>query len=264
MKLRLTISLYIVLLCGQSTAFAQGLNLKSGAVFKTFDQAQLVLNQGAGVGIASGATLEVNGDLHLTGDFDNAGTFTANSSTVNLSGTSEQTIKGNNSFNNLTFSAGVTVKLEAGTIQTVTSLDINGTEEHPVTIASTVDGSAATFSQSTGELKATFLNVKDNIATGGATFYAFSSTDLGNNSGWIFSNLTAPVLTATTQSASAILLEWTASNGADFYIIQRKLSSEGEEAWQTLEATYSAGLNFTDTSAAAGTSYDYRVAGGIE
>jgi hypothetical protein len=50
-------------------------------------------------------------------------------------------------------------------------------------------GTARTISKSTGTVNALYLNVQDSTASGGAKWYANSSNDLGNNTGWnIFNN----------------------------------------------------------------------------
>lgn len=60
-----------------------------------------------------------------------------------------------------------------------------------ITITLNVDGGSGTFtfSQSGGVISNQRLNITNSIATGGATWYAGStSTDGGNNTGWIFSD----------------------------------------------------------------------------
>ncbi len=96
----------------------------------------------------------------------------------------EGSIFDNNSFEFLEFSPGVISELEAGTTQTVVNLSINGNGVEPVTISSDEEGVQATLSKSSGTVTATYVNLKDNLATGGATFNAVQSVDLGNNTGW--------------------------------------------------------------------------------
>lgn len=72
---------------------------------------------------------------------------------------------------------------------TVTNFNLSGTAGNLVTFNSNTVGTARTISQATGTVNALYLNVKDSTATGGATWYANSSNDLGNNTGWnIFNN----------------------------------------------------------------------------
>lgn len=75
------------------------------------------------------------------------------------------------------------------TTLTVTNFNLSGTAGNLVTLNSTVAGTAQTVSKSSGTVNALYLNVKDSTATGGAKWYANSSNDLGNNTGWnIFNN----------------------------------------------------------------------------
>lgn len=58
-----------------------------------------------------------------------------------------------------------------------------------LTLVSATPGSDYTFSQSSGIISNQRLNITDSEATGGATWYAGStSTDGGGNTGWIFAN----------------------------------------------------------------------------
>ena len=72
---------------------------------------------------------------------------------------------------------------------TVTNFNLSGTAGNLVTFNSNTAGTARTISQASGTVNALYLNVKDSTATGGARWYANSSNDLGNNTGWnIFNN----------------------------------------------------------------------------
>lgn len=83
-----------------------------------------------------------------------------------------------------------TVSLNSNAVTlTVTNFNLNGTAGNLVTLNCDVAGTARTISKSTGTVNALYLNVKDTTATGGAKWYANSSNDLGNNTGWnIFNN----------------------------------------------------------------------------
>ena len=59
------------------------------------------------VTIASGATLELTGDITVSGNWTNNGTFTAGSHTVSFDGSTAQSISGSNSFYNLILSGSV-------------------------------------------------------------------------------------------------------------------------------------------------------------
>lgn len=88
-----------------------------------------------------------------------------------------------------------TLKLKAGTTNTANAWSFAGTVSTPIVLQSTLAGTRATISQASGTVNANYLTVKDNIATGGARFNAFtnsgSSTSAnnvnnGNNLGWYF------------------------------------------------------------------------------
>lgn len=73
----------------------------------------------------------------------------------------------------------------------VTNLTLNGSSGSPITIAR--DGSSAVgFSKSSGVVSASYLVLTNIIGTGGASFYAgTTSTDNGGNTGWIFTHTVA-------------------------------------------------------------------------
>jgi hypothetical protein len=54
---------------------------------------------------------------------------------------------------------------------------------------SAVDGSTWGLSKASGTVSADWLTLRDSIATGGATWNADNTRDLGNNTGW---NITPP------------------------------------------------------------------------
>jgi hypothetical protein len=71
----------------------------------------------------------------------------------------------------------------------VTNFNLSGTAGNLVTFNSSVAGTSKTISKTSGTVNALYLNVQDSTASGGAKWYANSSNDLGNNTGWnIFNN----------------------------------------------------------------------------
>ena len=79
--------------------------------------------------------------------------------------------------------------LSTSNTTTVTNFNLSGTAGNLVTFNSSVAGTARTISKTSGTVNALYLNVQDSTATGGAKWYANSSNDLGNNTGWnIFNN----------------------------------------------------------------------------
>lgn len=119
-------------------------------------------------------------------------TFSGNGNTfynLNQGGAGALTISGSNTFNNITNSTQpVTVNFTASTTQTVSNFGLTGTVGNLVTVKSSVAGTAATLSKSSGTVSCDYLSIQDSTATGGAAWYAgANSTNVSGNSGWIFS-----------------------------------------------------------------------------
>jgi hypothetical protein len=110
---------------------------------------------------------------------------------LNQGGAGALTISGSNTFNNITNTTQpATVTFTAGTTQTVSSFGLTGTAGNLITINSSSAGSQATLSKSSGTISVDYLSIQDSNATGGAAWYAgTNSTNVSNNTGWIF---TAP------------------------------------------------------------------------
>lgn len=81
---------------------------------------------------------------------------------------------------------GSTVKLKAGTTNTVSGFMTSGTLQKY--LQSTLAGTQATITQASGTVTVTYLSVKDSNATGGVVWNASDATnvDAGNNTGWLF------------------------------------------------------------------------------
>jgi hypothetical protein len=113
---------------------------------------------------------------------------------VTMSGTGQLIIGASSANTNITTLTNTvqpcTISLRStGATTTVTNFNVNGTAGNLVTLNCDVAGTAKTLSKTSGTVNALYLNVQDNTATGGAKWYANSSNDLGNNTGWnIFNN----------------------------------------------------------------------------
>lgn len=106
---------------------------------------------------------------------------------LNQGGAGALTISGSNTFNNITNSTQpATVTFTAGTTQTVSAFGLSGTAGNLITINSDIPGSQFTLSDASGVINAQYLAIQDSNATGGAVWNALYSTNLGNNTGWIF------------------------------------------------------------------------------
>jgi hypothetical protein len=72
---------------------------------------------------------------------------------------------------------------------TVTDFNVSGTAGNLVTFNSNTAGTARTINQASGTVNAYYLNIQDSNASGGAVWYANSSINGTNNTGWnVFNN----------------------------------------------------------------------------
>jgi hypothetical protein len=121
------------------------------------------------------------------------GGLTYNNLTIGgATGISTTTFTGANTFATLNSTKTVahTVTFPASTTTTFTNFSLNGTAGNLISITSSTTGTQATLSKSSGTVSASYLNIQDSNATGGATWQALLSNNnvnAGNNTGWIFS-----------------------------------------------------------------------------
>jgi len=86
---------------------------------------------------------------------------------------------------NLSNAAGATIRFLGSRTYYVGDLTAVGSAGSLITIKSVTDTVTHTLS-SAGTITCDYLNIRDSIASGGATFTANNSTDSGNNTGWTF------------------------------------------------------------------------------
>ena len=133
-----------------------------------------------------------------------AKTFVGGGSTYNCTlsndGAGALTISGANTFTTIANGVQPTAFVfPISVTQTVTNWNVSGTAGNLVTITSGTAGTAATLSKSSGTVSSNYLSLKDSAATGGAAWYAgTTSTNVSGNSGWIF---TAPPISGYTITA---------------------------------------------------------------
>ncbi|MGB3949315.1 MAG: T9SS type A sorting domain-containing protein [Bacteroidia bacterium] len=114
-------------------------------------------------------------------------------------------VYGSNTFNTLELTPGYTYTLAAGETQTINnSLIATGSCGGLIEIRSGTPGVQTTISKAAGLVELAYLSLKDVAVTGGATFIANTSNDLGNNIGWS---------TATTSTLLAKNLYWIGNSG---------------------------------------------------
>ncbi len=171
----------------------------------------------ASTGASTGSTWNISGDVTINatasltagpsswnvgGNWINSGTFTADTSTITLNGTS-QNINGSSSFYNLTKSVASadTLTFEAGKTTTIASggtLTLNGASGQLLTLASSTGSSAwnLVLTDATVTKAIDYVSVSWSDASGShASQKAINPTnsiDGGNNTDWFTSN-TAPI-----------------------------------------------------------------------
>lgn len=149
--------------------------------------------------LAAGANLTVNAStstIKITGAFTADRTFNGGGRTYNNiwdahTGAFGLIIAGSNTFADLKIDPGEIVKFTDGTTQTVTSLTCAAGAERTLTGTSTAGW---TISKASGTVTVQNCDIQYSTATGGATWNAASSVNLGSNVGWIFASSRNKVL----------------------------------------------------------------------
>lgn len=150
----------------------------------------------AGTINASTSTIVISSATANTRTFAGGGN-TYGTLTYTVAGSTGQlTITGANTFAVINFSDVTnarTLVLPASTTTTISTAagwNVNGTAGKLMSVNSSSAGTAATLSVASGYVQSQYLSLKDSAATGGASFYAGStSTDVSGNSGWVFADL---------------------------------------------------------------------------
>lgn len=93
-------------------------------------------------------------------------------------------LTGDNTFDFFEALPGATLNLAAGSTQVSQQFIFNGNGVQGISIGLSASGQQAMLQQNSGVVNGLYLTLSDNVATGGATFNASESIDLGNNSGW--------------------------------------------------------------------------------
>ena len=135
----------------------------------------------------------LSGTNTITGmlDIGNVAEITGNNMVHYAKLHSNGTIEGENEFDILKFYPGNIYELEQNKVQTINrDFLIRGNNCFPITLRSMHEGQQAIVTMPSGRVvSGDFIEIKDIDAAGGATYYAGQySTDLSNNSGWIFDN----------------------------------------------------------------------------
>lgn len=144
-------------------------------------------------------TLLIRAPMHSVLNFSNDSiTFFRTFFPIKLSGDnrvgyadfkSDATILGNNTFNTILFNHGSVYTFGAGVTQTIIQGIIADVDcNNIISFESSISGTRAILRKTSGIINVASVNIQDIAATGGATFNAFNSSDLGNNTGWVFTN----------------------------------------------------------------------------
>lgn len=144
--------------------------------------------------LATGMTLPSSSTFYFIFDSTTPKAFTTAGKTLDfgiiLRGTTnllemQDALTLGSTYGNFTFENG-TLLLKAGTTNTVKSFVTTGSNLKY--LESTIAGTQATITDSSGSNTVTYLSIKDSNATGGATWDALDATNVnaGNNNGWLF------------------------------------------------------------------------------
>jgi hypothetical protein len=145
---------------------------------------------------ASGYNITLSATANVVTTFAGGG---GSYGTINVISTVPSTttinITGSNTFENITATALPTIfNFTAGTTQTVRAFTASGRNNiATVTLKSSTPGTQASLSNPNEVISVNYLIISDSNATGGASWYANStSVNGGNNTGWNFTGPPAP------------------------------------------------------------------------
>ena len=137
-------------------------------------------------GITTNSTLGGNPSIAIAGNWSKSatGTFTAGTGTVSFVNAAKTTVvSGATAFNNLSITtAGKTVQFTAGQTQVVANLTATGTSGNLIVLAGATN---ATWTVNAAASAVSYAKVS--WSTAGTAITSYTSTDNGNNVGWIFS-----------------------------------------------------------------------------
>lgn len=157
------------------------------------------VGSGSNITINSGTSTIINSN-NSTRNFNGGGKTYYNIIPFTLTDTAcTYVIKGNNTFNsiytNITTNYNNVLSIEAGSTQIITGdFDLQHSGSGTLTLNSSSSGTQGTLSKSSGTVSVDNLTIKDSVVTGGADWYAGSSSvDDGNNSGWVFTDPPAAI-----------------------------------------------------------------------
>jgi len=132
-------------------------------------------------------TINSAGNNFNTTVFNSTSTISGDGAYGKVTMKGDGNITGTNAFDTLVFTSGNTYTLTSGETQTINNtLVADGSCTSSIDIQAS-SSSPTTIEKATGTVTVRHCNLQWTSATGGATFNAENSIDLGNNSGWNFS-----------------------------------------------------------------------------
>ncbi len=152
----------------------------TGTVWTTATTTGLTLNQNT-------STITIS-DTSSTSKTFAGGGKTYNILTITGSGTGAVIFTGANTFGNFTVNAPKTITFPASTTTTFSgTFTCSGSSGNVITLNSSSGGTQHTLSKASGTVDCDYMSIQDSNATGGATWNAgVNSTNVSDNSGWIF------------------------------------------------------------------------------
>jgi hypothetical protein len=172
------------------------------------DRVRDVTIQGGGSFDAGAATIQV------CGNWSNGGTFTRGTSLVRFvdgCGRTSASILGTSTFYDLeltTSTAKIWALQEGLTTTVMNSLSLSGAPGQRLRLQSTVDGSEA-YLNLQGTQSVSYVEVKDNWATGNPLELGPESAKLGNTNGWVWILAQVPALGALGLALLVLAMFWT-------------------------------------------------------
>ncbi len=170
-------------------------NVSSIDFYNSFYGDEVYLNLGAStinisdfnVSTSLGTHLDAGtSTINLTADYlNNEGLAFYNLNLKSSGGLRDYEIANSCTLHALTFENAASVTLSAGKTIKLDTLVVNGSCAQNVTVQSNNSGTKAYIYKESGTVVSEYINVKDIEITGGATFTANNSINLGNVSNWI-------------------------------------------------------------------------------
>ncbi len=249
----------------------------------SFDRA-LVIN--GDILITNRGALQASSSLPLVaaGDWTNAGTFTANGSTVTFAaaitqkvnhrgGTFATVISSNTGFGGAVFSSSFTAQRffvntadlsSAATVYfagnvtfVISTVSVSGTSTYPVVIRSTDSGNAWILNNTSTNSVSYVYTENSNASPGKLIVDSPGGVDLHGNQNWLFAAVAPTGLTASTAQTTSLSWGWTATTpAANSYTLQ--VSSNSDFSAPLTSSTTALTIS-TTSSLSANTTYYARV-----